>query len=145
MNTIFYKLKKNRNEDGAVIAEAALVLPLLVGILFFIIEFGLVMYFSNSLNQVARTAARYASLTTSYTQSGVETASGASIVLPDSMNFSLTITPTPGSAKSIGDTITVTVQYTYVPVINPYGLFNSMLSWAPVIKSYAISRAEVSP
>ncbi len=144
MRKYFFR-KKNRHESGAVMAEAALVLPLLIGILFFIIEFGLVMYFSNSLNQVARTAARYASITTSYTQSGVETASGASTVLPDAMSFSLTITPTPGSAKSVGDTITVTVQYTYTPIINPYGLFNSNLSWAPIIKSYAISRAEVSP
>ena len=138
-------LKKNYSEDGAVMAEAALVLPLLVGILFFIIEFGLVMYLSNSLNQIARTAARYASITTSYTQTNIETASGASAMLPDSMSFSLSITPAPGSAKSVGDAITVTVQYTYTPIINPYGLFNSNLSWAPIIKSYAISRAEVSP
>lgn len=125
-------------------AETALVIPILLGIVLFIYEFGSVFYISNSLSQIARSAVRYASVTSSYTQQNVIDASGANSLLPDIAKFTLTITPSPGIVKKVGDVITVNVQYNYTPIINPFGLFNSSQPWAPVLKSTAVARSEVS-
>ena len=125
-------------------AEAALMIPLLLGITFVIIEFGCVLYLSNTLNQIARTISRYASVTSSYTQQELVDASGASSLLPDLSKLTLNITPSPGAAKQVGSTITVTVKYNYTPIINPFGLFNSNQPWAPVIMSASVTRSEVS-
>ena len=140
-----FREKYIRTEKGAVTAEAALVFPLLLAILLFIIEFGIVLYLSNSMNQIARTAARYASVTANYTQNGTLTASGASSIVPDITKLTLTITPTPGSMVSVGASVTVTAQYNYTPIVNPFGLIpQSMVSWAPLVRSTSVARAEVA-
>ncbi len=131
----------NRSEKGAVIAEAALVLPLLLAVLFFIIEFGIVLYLSNSLNQIARTAARYASVTTSYTNQDLVNYTMASSILPNVNNLSLTSSP---SSRMVGDAITITVNYTYTPILNPFGLLYSSNSWSPTVRSVSVARAEVA-
>ena len=125
-------------------SEAAIVLPILVGITFFIIEFGNVLYLSNTLNQIARSTARYASVTSSYTQQDLINASGANSLLQDVSKLTLTAIPSPGSSKTVGSTITINVQYNYTPLLNPFGLFNSSYSWAPVLMSSSIARSEVS-
>ena len=138
--------KKNkfpRYTHGSIISEAALVIPILIGVSFVIIEFGNVLYLYNSLSQIARTAARYAAVTSSYTQESLISASGASSVLSDVSKLTLNITPAPGEVRNIGDIITVNLQYNYTPVINPFRLFNSNQSWAPVIKSSSVARSEV--
>lgn len=140
-----YMVKKfnfPRSYKGAVMAEAALVIPLLIGITYVITEFGNVLYISNSLNQVARTMARYAAVTQNYTNSSLLTSSGASSVL-DTSKITITITPAAGASRNIGDTITVSLVYSYTPIVNPFRLFNSNSSWAPNIRTSAISRSEV--
>lgn len=136
-------IKKVRQKHGSVLAEAALIIPLLIGVTFFLIEFGNVLYFINSLNHIARTAARYASITTSYTGSSLVSNAGASSFLNTS-NLTLTFSPDPSCPRSIGSTITIMVSYSYTPVINPFGLLNSSNSWAPVIMSSSVVRSEVS-
>lgn len=133
-----------RSSSGSVIAEAALVIPILLGICFVIIEFGNVLYLTNTLSQISRAAARYASVTPTYSQQDLVTASGASSLLNDVAKLTLTITPAPGAAKTIGATITVEAQYVYIPIVNPFKIFNSNQSWAPVVKSSSVARAEVS-
>ena len=133
-----------RTFKGSVMVEAAILIPIFVGITFFIIEFGNILYLTNTLNQIARTGARYASVTSSYTQQGIVDASGASSLLPDISKFSLTITPPPGIQKSVGTTITVQVQYNYIPIINPFGFFYSNQTWVPVVRSSSVARSEVS-
>ena len=140
---ILKKLFK-RSHDGSIMVEAALMIPILLGVTFFIIEFGSVLYLANTLNQIARTAVRYASVTPSYSQQDLIDAAGANTLLKDVSKLTLNITPAPGAAKSVGTTITVTVSYTYIPIINPFKLFNSNQSWAPVIMSASVARAEVS-
>ena len=141
----YYRKSYIRTEKGVVTAEAALVFPLLLAVLLFIIEFGLVLYLANSMNQIARTAARYASVTANYTQSATLTASGASAIVPDISKLTLTISPTPGSMVSVGASITVTAQYNYTPIVNPFSLIpNSMVSWAPLVRSTSVARAEVA-
>ena len=124
-------------------AEAAIIIPLLVGVSFFIIEFGNVLYLTNTLNQISRTAVRYASVTPVYSQQDLVNVSGAMSLLPDVSKLTLTISPTPGSQKSVGAQITVNVQYAYTPILNPFGFFNSNNTWAPIIMSASVGRAEV--
>lgn len=139
---MFKKFYFSRSIRGAVMAEAALVIPLLIGITYVITEFGNVFYISNSLNQVARTMARYAAVTQNYTNAGLLSSAGASSVL-DTTKIAITITPAAGASRSIGDTITVSLTYSYTPIVNPFRLFNSNNSWAPSIMTSAISRSEV--
>ena len=141
---MFLRKMFKRSCNGSLIAEAALVIPMLVGISFVIIEFGNVLYLTNSLNQISRSAARYASVTSSYTQQSLITASSASSLLPDVLKLTLSITPAAGASRSIGAVITVTAQYSYTPIVNPFGFFNSNKSWAPKIKSSSVARSEVS-
>ena len=141
---MFLRKISNRSCRGSLIAEAALVIPILVGISFVIIEFGTVLYLTNTLNQIARSAARYASVTSSYTQQSLISASSASSLLPDVSKLTLNVTPAPGASRAVGATITVTAQYNYTPIVNPFGLFNSNRSWAPVIMSSSVARSEVS-
>ena len=133
-----------RTFKGSVMVEAAILIPILIGVTFFIIEFGNVLYLTNTLNQISRTAARYASVTSSYTQQGIIDASGASSLVPDISKFSLTVTPAPGVQRSVGSTITIEVQYSYIPIINPFGFFNINQSWVPVVRSSSVARSEVS-
>lgn len=133
-----------RAVKGSVMAEAAILIPILLGVTFFIIEFGNVLYLTNTLNQISRTAARYASVTPSYTQQGIIDASGASSLVPDISKFTLTVTPAPGVQRSVGSTITVEVQYDYIPIINPFGFFNINQDWVPVVRSSSVARSEVS-
>ncbi len=135
---------KRQNCRAGVMVEAAILIPILVGITFCIVEFGNVLYLTNTLNQIARTAARYASVTSTYTQQQLVNESGASSVLPDISKFSLTITPAPGVQKNVGTVITVQVQYSYIPTVNPFGFFYSNQSWTPVIRSSSVARSEVS-
>ena len=142
---IFKKYKRSlRLNKGSVLVEAAFTIPILLGIMFLIIEFGNVLYLINSLNQISRSAARYASVTTTYSNQDLITASGANNLLPDPSKLTLTITPTAGSKKSVGTTITVSVSYSYTPIINPFKFFKASDSWAPTISSSAVARSEVS-
>ena len=136
------KFNSTRSHKGAVMAEAALVIPLLIGITFVITEFGNILYISNSLNQIARTMARYASVSQNYTNAGLLSSAGAGSVL-DTTKISITITPAAWAARSVGDTITVSLTYNYTPIVNPYRFFNANSNWAPNIRTSAISRSEV--
>ena len=133
-----------RNFKGSVMVEAAILIPILLGVTFLIIEFGNVLYLTNTLNQISRTAARYASVTPAYTQQGIIDASGASSLVPDISKFALVVTPAPGVQRSVGSTITIEVQYSYIPIINPFGFFNINQSWVPVVRSSSVARSEVS-
>ena len=145
MITTIKKSKNQRSNSGNVIAEAALILPIFLAILFFIIEFGIVLSLGNNLNQIARSAARYASVTSTYTQNDLLNVSMASSLVPDISKLTLTITPAIGSSKSVGSAITVSTQYNYTPIFNPFTLLSgSMNTWAPTIMSSSVARAEVA-
>lgn len=142
---MFYLNKSpSRSKRGGVLVEAALVIPILAGITFFIIEISNVLFLMNSLNQVAREACRYAAVTQSYTEEDLITASGARTLLPDTSRLILNIDPAPGTSKNVGTKITVSVEYNYTPMINPFGIFNLDRTWLPSIKSSSVARSEVS-
>lgn len=138
------KRKYIRSNKGSVLAEAAIIIPLILGLLFFIIEFGNVFFLTNTLNQISRTTARYASVTSSYTMQDLINQSRAGSLLPDISRFNLTIDPAVTSVKNVGTTITINVQYNYLPIINPFGFFNSNQNWQPVLRASSVARSEVS-
>ena len=137
-------INKFRSHNGSVIVEAAFMIPILVGITFFIVEFGNVLYLTNSLNQISRTAARIASVTPSYTNQLLIDGSGASSLLRDLSKFTLIINPPSGTSRSVGAQISVTAQYNYTPIINPFGLLSSNQAWQPILMSVSVARSEVS-
>ena len=134
----------NRSARGGILVEAALAIPILTGLTFFIVEISNVLFLTNSLNQVAREACRYAVVTPSYTKEGLITASGAKQLIPNISKLTLNIDPVPGTNRNAGTKITVNVEYNYTPIINPFGIFNSDKLWIPSIKSSAVGRSEVS-
>lgn len=133
-----------RSKKGAVMAEFALSIPILLTILFFIIEFGNILYLSNTLNQVARSAVRYAAMNPSATTTQLATAAGASSSLPNATDLTLVVSPTAGTSRSVGDTITVTASWNYTPFINPFGFLSPGTAWSPSIMTTAIGRVEVA-
>ena len=137
--------KLKRTFKGSVMVEAALILPILLGVTFFILEFGNVLYLINTVNEIARISARLAAVYPSYTTTQLISQCNASSVVQDVSKLSLTVTPSPGASRNVGDAITVTAQYTYTPYINPFKLlnFSSSQTFAPTIRSMAVARAEV--
>jgi len=124
--------------------EAALVIPLLIGVTFFVFEFGNVLYISNTLNQISREAARYAVVTPNFTEEELINATKAQELVPDIERLTITIEPPIGTTRSVGTTVTINVEYDYTPIINPFGFFNSSNKWAPKIRSSTVARSEVS-
>jgi Flp pilus assembly protein TadG len=135
---------KSRSIQGSILAEAALAIPLVVAALFFIIEFGNVLYLNNSVNQISRSAARYISVNSTYTNQDLINVSGAMNIVPNLERLTFTITPQSGAQVRVGDTITVTAQYNYTPIVNPYRLLFLNNSWTPTVRSVSVIRSEVS-
>lgn len=144
MDTLSIKNYFKRRNTGSVLAEAVLTIPLIVGITFFIAEFGNVLFLSNSLNQITRSAARFASVTPAYTNNQLIQASRAQNILPDVSRLTLNVTPASGAQRNVGATITVTAQYNYTPTINPFRLLDCNSPWMPQIMSTSTSRSEVA-
>lgn len=112
----------NRRESGAALVEMALVLPILLILIFGMIDFGLYFYNDLQLTQVARDAARYASvgneaeasaaisnatlISTAITSQAIDVASTgqeASVVLTAAYSA---LTPLPGLV-GIGNTLAI--------------------------------------
>jgi Flp pilus assembly protein TadG len=89
--TMNYLPKLRRNENGSVAVEFALFLPLLLVIVFGIIELGSAWYFKQVLVSASRDGARYASL---YSESGTTDQEVASYI-----QGNLTASGFPGSAS----------------------------------------------
>ena len=96
------------SERGATLAEFALVLPLLVIILFGIIEFGIAFNRAQAVEAAAREGARLASISTS-TQGDINARVAASLAgIPLQNPANVTVAPG-GCAGREGDPVTVTV------------------------------------
>lgn len=126
---------KRRNERGAAMAEAALVLPILVIMLFAITQFGLALNRAQSLEAAAREGARLASIQTS--SSADITARVNSTLSGIALNSGPTTAVSPGvCAGREGQTVTVTVSGTFnitVPLVR---------SWSLPLSGQAVFRCE---
>jgi len=125
-----------RNQKGQVLVETAIILPLLLLLIFGLIDFARAMYTKNSLNNAARSGARTAAVTKPLNndESGVlnsgtsATADTIKINLfnaPDSVIYTLNRLKVDGTTAGAGEafpggTVKVTVTWTDFPMITPF-------------------------
>ncbi len=103
-------------EDGAGLAEFALVLPLLIIILFGIIEFGIAFNRAQAVEAAAREGARLASISTS-TPADIDARVNATLAgIPMQNPVSVNVGPA-GCAGREGDPVTVTVSTVHAVTI----------------------------
>jgi Flp pilus assembly protein TadG len=105
-----------KREDGAAAVEFALVLPILLVLLFGIIEFGMILYYQGVVASASREGARHGIVvsrptdvkvwTENYSQDFLPSPSGAAVVTYGS---GLTGTPL---------TVTVNYDYSYIVIAN---------------------------
>ncbi len=98
------KSGQRENESGAALVEFALVLPLLLVLVFGIIDFGLYFYNDLQLTHVARDAARFAS---------VGDVAGANAAIVGATLISTSIDSSSVDPASTGSPATVTLTATY--------------------------------
>ncbi|MGG2025715.1 TadE/TadG family type IV pilus assembly protein [Gottfriedia sp. S16(2024)] len=122
-----------KSEKGQSLVEFALVVPVLILLLFGILDFGRVYYTYLTLDHAGREAARTASI-------GKDDATIKGVAISDAAGIKLTsdkITISPGT-RSSGDNVTVTITYPVdflTPVIGQIvGTFN--------IKNTTVMRVE---
>jgi Flp pilus assembly protein TadG len=105
-----------KREDGAAAVEFALLLPLLMVLLFGIIEFGMILYFQGVVSAASREGARHGIVvsrptdvkdwTETYSQSFLPSPGGTAAVTYGSSD--------PGTPL----TVTVTYDYSYIVIAN---------------------------
>lgn len=111
--------RRLRNPRGQAMVELALVLPLVLLVLFGIMEFGLVFQAYLTVNHVAREGARLAAVGgTNAAINSLITANAAGLTLAD---LTVTITPSSEASRTAGTMVTVRVDYRFrliVPLIS---------------------------
>lgn len=115
-------IKIRRKEDGSTAMEFALVMPVMLLILFGIIEFGSVLFLHNNMLNAARGAARRMAVAE---MTAVEAEALAGTLLA---NWSLTFTvvaqePDPLDPTDNDVVVTVTVPIRDATITNAFGLF----------------------
>ena len=113
-------------DRGSVAVEFALLLPVLLLILFGIIDFGRAISYQITLTQAAREGARVASLggSTSAVTTRTESAAAPTLTLT-SANITVTPATSPACGPGAGGDAVVKVTYTY-QFITPVGAFMAM-------------------
>jgi Flp pilus assembly protein TadG len=122
--------------QGQALVETALLLPILLILIFGIVDFGRAMYTKNSLNNAARSGARTAVVTPSLSaESGTlesPTSATAHTIksnlynkIPNTVTYSLDVRNATGTAPitgnaSSGNLVQVTVTWTDFPMITPF-------------------------
>lgn len=137
-----------RDERGVQLVEVAIALPVLLVLLAAVAEFGRYFYVYSTLSRATRTAVRHISSNNFSTDEwnrardlalcGAMRASGSdpspctsgSVILSGLAESHFTISPNAGSTK-FPTTVTVGVNYNYVPLFN-LGNFASGVSWTSV-------------
>jgi Flp pilus assembly protein TadG len=105
-----------KREEGAAAVEFALVLPILLVLVFGIIEFGMILYFQGVVASASREGARHGIVVSKPTD-----------VKEWTENYSQSFLPSPGGTADVaygsGDpgtplTVTVRYDYTYIVIAN---------------------------
>lgn len=118
-----------QRDEGATAVEVALILPVVIAVLFFVLYGALFFYYSAVADHVARSVARQVSIPvgqtgTSYPDAtpGVVAADAkqtGGAMIPDPVSVTTTDAPAAGSPAE-GDLVTVTVTY-HLPVLSGLG------------------------
>jgi Flp pilus assembly protein TadG len=110
--------------------EFALVSTLIfIPIVFGIVEFGRVVWAKDMVTAAAREGVRYAIVRGSSSPLAATSATVSAYVIGRTQLAPITVTTTwsaPGT-KDPGDTVTVSVQYTYTPIVKVPGLISSKI------------------
>src|SRR5688572_19650191 len=136
MLTVIRMQTNHRRRRGAEVLEMALMMPLLLLLIFGMIEFGYFFYLQHNLQAAAREGARTGAMLNATDTDAVNKASAfLSAANLNSGSFAITSTTS-------GDTITVTVQATWgqVGVLHLYPLIP--IQDAKVIRGAAVMRKE---
>ena len=116
-----------RDERGSAMVEFAVVAALIfIPIVFGIVEFGRLVWARNMVSAAAREGVRYAIVHGSESGAIADSAAVATYVEGRTAMSPLAIkTVWSNPSKAAGDTVTVTVKYTYSPVVKVPGLLTS--------------------
>ena len=119
-------IRFKKQEDGVAAVEFALILPLLMMIVFGIINYGILLYDQAVITNAAREGARWGAINTSASISCTGTATGTadpcqianSYTQANLITFgsATTSTSTATGAGTSGTTVTVTVSYTFTQI-----------------------------
>jgi Flp pilus assembly protein TadG len=128
--------KTNRKRRGAEVLEMALMMPLLLLLIFGMIEFGYFFYLQHNLQAAAREGARTGAMLNASDAQAVSKASA--FLTAANLNpakFSI-------ASSTSGDTVTVTVQATWgnVGILHLYPLIP--ISNSKVVRGAAVMRKE---
>jgi Flp pilus assembly protein TadG len=137
------------DERGVAVVEFALILPVLLGIVLGIIQFGTAFNYWNDLNQVAADGARYAAVNkvpsggtlTSFVQGQADTGelrNGASVCVQ--FISAATGQPVLESQAQVGDSVKITASYPF-----RFANIGPLSAMAPTIRGNATMRLEQMP
>jgi len=134
---------KYKNQKGQSLVEFVLVLPLLLIMLFGIIEFSLIMYNKAVITNASREGARAGTVfrptpaTTTDIETVVNTYISTRLISFDPSTPQVTVSPS-STPPAFGDTLTVTVDYNYGFLVLPnfISLGNQLTLSAQTIMNY---------
>lgn len=106
-----------KNTRGQALVEFALILPLLLLLMFGIIEFGRAFFQKNITINAAREGARFAAVQTTWNVAAIQTYAKNTITLPSAQSSAnVTVDPQTRPASGGSTTVTVTTKFkTVVP------------------------------
>ena len=108
-------MNRKRGDEGASAVEMAVVLPLLLLIVFAVIQFGYMFFAWNSMATAAGQAARYMSIHYEDSTAETEARALAQDVLPDGLGVDdsdITFSYSPGTSCGEDKKVTVTIVHT---------------------------------
>ncbi|MBV1852177.1 TadE/TadG family type IV pilus assembly protein [Catellatospora tritici] len=128
----------SRRDRGAAAAELAMVLPLLMLILFGIIDFGLLLKAQISVTEAAREGARAATIDTTRPNAAADR-----VALVDPA-YKAVVTAACGSSPTAGSNATVVVTYTH-KWVTPVGAFIALFGGGSLGSGVNVSSTGVMP
>ena len=105
--------RNRRQQRGAILVEAALVLPILIFITFAVIEYGWIFVKVQQINNAARHGARIGALAYVEANSRVVDEVRSLMLAAGITGYSVAFDPSDVSLMSPGDTLTITVSVPY--------------------------------
>jgi Flp pilus assembly protein TadG len=122
------RIRFRDDESGAAMVEFAIVAALFfIPLIFGIIEFGRVVWAKNMVTAAAREGTRYAVVHGADPQntSTADSAAVANYVINRTALSPLGVSTVWKHSKMAGDTVTVTVKYSYTPIVKVPGLLTT--------------------
>lgn len=137
---MIFKINHNEKNKGQALVEMALILPVLILLIFGMMDFGRVLKANLTATEASREIARVAALKGNATDAdAVVSTTVANATAAIEGVLVVNITPTSSTARTSGQEITVVVQ-TNVEILTP--LINTMLTNPFPVSGTTVMRAE---